>query len=262
MLWTRTAATCFAAMACVGCQSVNHVVNKARVPDGPLPVWTKQEDIAKEMAMFYPSGTLNTLVKELEAARKDAPAGCSDAVQSRCIAQYARYQDLGFMISELHCNAYLSAISRAANYQKFARNTTNDLGVKTNAALGLFKSAMPVASFVNLGFGFVEGIYKNYDEAYFPGDDVRARLGLFHKARQDMLARYEAHPPKSLALADFRVNYYANSCTPEWIGRLVDASVDSSARKVDTNALLDTVGVVAGEDAPTVEPPVAVNRPR
>lgn len=251
---TVVAAALVAALGSTGCQSFK----EARPPSHPLPVWATWTQVEQaKFTDYYSKTVVDNLNGELAAAQTAAMAasatGCgrqpalrgnaapANAPSATCPA-YARYQSVGLMLSEVHCNVYLAAMDRAGRHQHFARNATSDLGTGVNAVMALFKTAVPVSGVVTTSFGVLENGFKNYDTAYLPEEDVRNARGIFQRARQELLANYEANPPESLAMAEFRINYYASSCSIDWMRRLIDASVGQSNNDGDARDLINLMG--------------------
>lgn len=266
---TAVAAAMLLAVSTSGCKTLD----AARPPAHPLPIWSTWEQIEKtRFAEYYSKDSVRGITSEFALAQKAAlvasatSSACKSAPVNRvspspapaaaaanatpgaavpaiasCPA-YERYQGVGLMLSEIHCSAFLTAMDRASRHQYFARNLTSELGTGTSAVLSIFKTAAPVTGVVTTAFGAFESGLQNYDTAYLPAEEVRNARGVFQRARQALLANFHANPPTSLAMAEFRINYYASSCSMEWMRRLIDASVEQSNNETDAEELIDLMG--------------------
>lgn len=250
-----------ACLATPGCKTTfTQTMHESTPPARPLPIWADwnaiklarlenlySKDSVDSMNNWFGT-TRETAMKAPPCAKPAAdlaPATAKTAAMAnyrRCVAPYTSYQNIGLMLAEMHCGAYLSALSRAENHQRFARETTSDAGTAASAIMGLFKNATGVTSAVTTTFGLFENSFRNYEEAYLPEERVRNGIGIFQKARYQLLDNYQENPPGSLAIAEFRINYYASSCTLDWMRRLIDVSVDKANEDAQTEEIVNRMG--------------------
>ena len=135
-----------------------------------------------------------------------------------------RHVQAGMGLTDLYCDDFFRRVASHSSSRRFSRGVVNDVGAAISAVLGLTNTTSAVTGGVGLGFGLVDGGFRNYDDAFLVSADlstlqskVYAEQDKFRAAIEPRLSTLQSYPRgNSLILR------YANLCSYTGMRQLIN----------------------------------------
>lgn len=169
-------------------------------------------------------GTLRCVT--LEGDEKDQNTNCPTKRE---------YIAAGFALSDIYCETYFKLADEAERRRRFARGVTNDAGTAISTILGLANAGENVVTGIAAGFGLVDGVFRNYNEAFVIGPDL-ANVRLLVLAAQDNYRKQtlgkDTNVPKDFGTSQSAILRYANHCTTLGMQALLNKASSDKAEEI------------------------------